>query len=320
MKVSIVTPSFNQARYLEQTIRSVLGQGVASLEYFVIDGGSNDGSVAIIQQYAGQLTGWVSENDKGQADAINKGLRQTRGEIVAWLNSDDTYLHGAIARAVEVFQQHPEAGLVYGDVLSVDASGQPFNLQTFQPYTLADLMAFHIISQPAVFMRRSVLEQAGLLDESYHLLLDHQLWLRMACLAPMVYVHETWAAARYHAEAKNLARTAEFGREAYRLVEWMQSTPAFAEDFKRNEKRIRGGAQRLDAFYLLDGDNYAAALSAYAKAFGNVPRVVLREAHRVIFAILGLLGLGRLRGLYMDLRGRSKSFHHEGHEEHEGKP
>ena len=260
--------------------------------------------MAIIQQYAGQLSGWSSEKDKGQADAINKGLQQTDGEIVAWLNSDDYYLPGAIARAVEVFKQHPEAGLVYGDVLSVDASGNPFNLQTFQPYTLMDLMAFHIISQPAVFMRRSVLEQAGLLDESYHLLLDHQLWLRMARLAPMVYVNETWAAARYHAEAKNLARTAEFGCEAYRIVDWLQATPAFAEDFIRHEKRIRGGAQRLDAFYLLDGGNYAAALKAYAKAFTNAPGIVLREAHRVIFAILGLLGLGRLRSVYMALRGR----------------
>ena len=304
MKVSIVTPSFNQARYLEQTICSVLGQGYAPLEYFVIDGGSNDGSGAIIQQYAGQLTGWVSENDKGQADAINKGLRQTGGEIVAWLNSDDTYMPGAIARAVETFQQHPEAGLVYGDVLSVDAESRPFNLQTFQPFTLNDLMAFRIISQPAVFMRRSVLEQAGLLDESYHLLLDHQLWLRMARLAPMVYVHETWAAARYHAEAKNLARTAEFGREASRLVDWMQAAPAFADDFKRNEKRIRGGAQRLDAFYLLDGGNYAAALKTYTKAFTNSPAVVLREIHRIIFAILGLLGLGRLRNVYMDVRNK----------------
>lgn len=302
MKVSIVTPSYHQAQYIEQTLCSVLQQGYTPLEYFVLDGGSSDGSVEIIQRYAVQLSGWVSEKDKGQADAINKGLRLTDGEIVAWLNSDDYYLPGAIARAVEVFKQHPEAGLVYGDVLSVDASGQPFNLQTFQPYTLADLMSFRIISQPAVFMRRSVLEQVGLLDESYHLLLDHQLWLRMARLAPMVYVNETWAAARYHAEAKNLARTADFGREAYRIVDWLQSTPAFAEEFTRHQKRIRGGAQRLDAFYLLDGGNYAAALKAYAKAFSNSPLIVLREAHRVIFALLGLLGLGRLREIYMTLR------------------
>lgn len=302
MKVSIVTPSFNQARYLEQTIRSVLGQDDGALEYFVIDGGSTDGSVEIIKQYAGQLSGWVSEKDNGQADAINKGIRQTNGEIVAWLNSDDYYLPGAIARAVDVFKQHPEAGLVYGNVLSVDARSQPFNLQTFKPSNLTDLMSFYIISQPAVFMRRTVLERAGLLDESYHLLLDHHLWLRMARLAPIVHIPETLAAARYHAEAKNLARTAEFGREAYRIVDWLQSDPAFASDFKRHEKRIRGGAQRLDAFYLLDGGHYALALQTYLKALTNSPQVVLRESHRVLFAMLGMLGLGYLRGLYVNLR------------------
>lgn len=305
MKISIVTPSYQQARYLEQTICSVLQQGHVALEYFVIDGGSSDGSVDIIQRYAGQLTGWVSEKDKGQADAINKGLRQAGGEIVAWINSDDYYLPNAFARVLEVFQQHPEAGLVYGDVLSVDGSGNAFNLQTFKAYNLNDLMAFRIISQPAVFMRRSVLEQAGLLDESYHLLLDHQLWLRMARLAPMVYLPETLAAARYHAEAKNLARTADFGHEAYRIVDWMRTAPTFAADFARNEKRIRGGAQRLDAFYQLDGGNYGGALKTYMKAFFNSPLVVLREAHRVIFAILGLLGLGRLRRVYMNLRNKA---------------
>jgi hypothetical protein len=151
-------------------------------------------------------------------------------------------------------------------------------------------------------MRRAVLEQAGLLDASYHMLLDHHLWLRMARLAPMVYVPKTLAAARYHAEAKNLARTAEFGQEAHRIAAWMQSDPRFSQDFKRDEKRIRGGEHRFDAFYLLDGREYKAALKAYAKAFSYSPLVVLREFHRIIFAILALFGLGRLRGWYLSLR------------------
>jgi len=311
IKVSIVTPSYNQAHYLEQTMCSVLEQDYPRIEYFVIDGGSSDGSQEIIKKYAGKLSGWVSEKDHGQAEAINKGLARAGGEIVAWLNSDDYYLRGAVSRAVDAFQQHPEAGLVYGNVLSVDGQGKAFNLQTFRPYALEDLMAFQIISQPAVFMRRSILEQAGLLDMSYHLLLDHQLWLRLARLAPMIYLSQTLAAARYHAEAKNLARTADFGKEAFRIVAWMHASPEFAADFKRHEKRIWGGAQRLDAFYLLDGGDYAAALKAYARAFRFWPPVVLREFHRVIFAILGLLGLGRLRGLYVAARGKIRPFENE---------
>jgi glycosyltransferase involved in cell wall biosynthesis len=267
-----------------------------------MDGGSTDTSVEIIKKYKNQLTGWVSEKDKGQADAINKGLCQTKGEIVAWLNSDDFYLPGAIERAVLAFEQNPDAGLVYGNVLSVDAQGKPFRKQTFQPFDLLDLMSFRIISQPAVFIRRSMLEQVGLLDPSFHCLLDHHLWLRMAHLAPMVYIPETLAAARYHAEAKNLARTADFGREAFRIVNWMETSKEFSLLFEQNKTKILGGANRFDAFYLLEGGQYTAALAAYWRAFKFNPLVVLKEWHRVVYAGLALLGLKNLRGVYMRLR------------------
>ena len=306
LRVSIVTPSYNQARFLEQTMRSVLDSAYPALEYFVMDGGSTDASVEIIKKYEQRLAGWVSEKDKGQADAINKGLRQATGAIVAWLNSDDYYLPGAIQRAVRAFEENPQAGLVYGNVLSVDADSQPFNLQVFQPFDLLDLMSFRIISQPAVFIRQSVLMQAGLLDPSFHCLLDHHLWLRMLRLAPSVYLPETLAAARYHPEAKNLARTADFGREAFRVVEWMQSTPEFAPLYQQNETSILGGANRFDAFYLLDGGEYANSLAAYWRAFKFRPLVVLKEWHRVAYAILALLGFKNLRGIYMRLRHLKK--------------
>ena len=307
MKISIITPSFNQSRYLEQTIRSVLEQDYPALEYFVIDGGSTDSSVEIIRRYESKLAGWVSEKDRGQADAINKGIEASSGEIVAWLNSDDTYQSGAIQKAIETFQQHPEAGLVYGNVLSIDQNSQPFNLQTLKPYTLEDLMSFHIISQPAVFMRRAVLQQAGLLDLAYHYLLDHHLWLRMAQIAPIVYIPQTLAAARYHADAKNLAHTTEFGREAFRIVHWMETEPDLAPRFEKNHRRILAGAHRLDAFYLLDGGFYARSLTAYARAFRYNPGVVLPETHRVLYALLAPLGLKRLRPLYTRVRSFLKT-------------
>jgi glycosyltransferase involved in cell wall biosynthesis len=300
VRISIITPSYNQARFLEQTMLSVLDQetpGPGSVEYFVMDGASTDGSSAIIQQYAPRLKGWVSEKDRGQADAINKGLRSAQGEIIAWLNSDDYYLPGTLQRATRAFEENPHAGLVYGNVLSVDAESTPFNLQTFTQFNLLDLMSFRIISQPAVFMRRSVLEQAGLLDPSYHCLLDHHLWLRMARLASMVYIPETLAAARYHADAKNVARTAEFGREAFRLVDWMKTAPEFAEQFAQNKPRIMAGAERFDAFYLLEGGQFRAALNAYARAWHHDPGLVLKEAHRVVYAALSLALPGPLAGL-----------------------
>jgi glycosyltransferase involved in cell wall biosynthesis len=256
MRVSIVTPSYNQAAYLEQTIRSVLDSTIPPFEFFVMDGGSTDSSPEIIEKYAPFLTAWVSEKDKGQADAINKGLRQAHGDIVAWLNSDDLYMPVAIARAIQAFEDHPEVGLVYGDVLSIDAAGNTFNLQKFQPFSLIDLMSFRIISQPAVFMRRSVLEKAGLLNPEFHYLLDHHLWLRMALLAPMLYIPETLAAARYHADAKNLAQPASFGRDAFRIVEWMKTDPQLAPLYRQNTARVLGGANRLNAFYLLDAGEF----------------------------------------------------------------
>ncbi len=206
-RVTVITPSYNQAAFLEQTIQSVLDQAYPNLEYMIVDGGSTDGSVEIIRKYADKLAWWVSEKDSGQGEAINKGFARASGDLVAWLNSDDLHLPGMIAAAVEAFEAHPEAGLVYGDVLSIDGSGQPINLMKFKPYTLADLMEFRIISQPGVMMRREILAQAGFLDQSYHYLLDHELWLRMARLAGMVYIPRQLAAARFHAAAKNLSQT-----------------------------------------------------------------------------------------------------------------
>lgn len=303
LSISIVTPSYNQAAYLEATLRSVLAQGMP-VEYLVVDGGSTDGSVDIIKKYADQLAWWVSEKDAGQADAINKGLRRASGEIVAWLNSDDIYLPGALRAAREAFAAHPKAGMVFGNVASIDAHGRTFNLQTFRPVALPDLMSFTIISQPAVFMRRSVLEQAGYLDPSYHLLLDHHLWIRMARLAPLVYLPQTLAAARYHAEAKNIARAAQFGAEAYRIVDWMQTDPAFAEAFRTHRRRIWAGAHRLNAFYLTDGGRPAAALAAYARALGAHPPTALRDWRHILLAIFTLIGLGRLKDFYTALRRR----------------
>ncbi len=307
--VSIVTPSYNQSRFIEQTICSVLGQGVDSLEYFIIDGGSTDSSVEIIKRYESKLAGWVSEKDQGQADAINKGIRASSGEIVAWLNSDDLYQPGAIQKAIEVFQKHPQASLVYGNVLSIDENAQPFNHQTFQPYGLQDLMSFRIISQPAVFMRRAALEQTGLLDLSYHYLLDHHLWLRMAQIAPIAFIPRTLAAARYHSKAKNLAHTAEFGREAFRIVDWMETDPRFALLFRKNRRRILAGAHRLNAFYLLDGESYARSLAAYARAFRYNPGIIIPETHRILYALLAPLGLKRLRSIYTRFRSFLKTAH-----------
>ncbi len=300
--VSIVTPSYNQAQFLKQTIESVLGQDYPRIEYLVADGRSTDGSVEIIKQYADRLAWWVSETDAGQGEAINKGLARVTGDIVAWLNSDDYYLPGTIRAAVQAFQQNPDVALVYGDMLAVDAQGRTTNTLTYKQLMLQDLLCFQIIGQPAVFFRREVLEKAGGLDTSFHYLLDHQLWIRMAQHGRMLHIPQTWAAARYHAAAKNVAKAAEFGREAFRILAWAESQPGLAEAVSGVARRARASAYRVNARYLLDGGQAGAALGSWARAFLIHPPTALARLNILASALLQLSGLGALRNWVLQRR------------------
>ncbi len=292
--VSIITPSYNQSAFLEAAIQSVLSQDYPNLEYIIIDGGSTDGSQDIIRAHASRLAYWVSEPDRGQADAINKGLSRARGEFVAWLNSDDVYLPGALRRAVSVLQSDPALGMVYGDLNSINPTGETFHTITYAQYDLADFLAFRIIGQPAVFMRRSVLERAGPLDPSYKYLLDHHLWIRISRIAAVKYVPEAWAAARIHPAAKNVAQASAFGEEVYRILEWAQAQLDLAAIIQANPRRVWAGAHRLNARYLLDGGAYAQSLRSYAKAFAAQPAYALHHWKRILYALFAALGLRHL--------------------------
>jgi glycosyltransferase involved in cell wall biosynthesis len=302
-----VTPSFNQAGFLENAIRSVLAQDYPAIEYLVVDGGSKDGSAEIIRSYAGRLAWWISEPDEGQAAAINKGLAHASGEVVAWLNSDDLYLPGAVTQAVAALQAEPDAGLVFGDAITIDEKGCPLNPLRFGDWGLRELMSFRIICQPAVFMRRSALELAGFLDPSYHFMLDHHLWLRVARNFPVRHVPALWAAARHHAGAKNVAMAPGFGRETFRILDWMKSDPDFAPLVARDRREVLGGAHRLNARYLLDGGFPREALRAYGRALRERPAYALRHGHRMVFAAFSLVGAGRLAGWLSNLqKGRER--------------
>ena len=303
-RVTIVTPSYNQAPYLETTIRSVLEQEYPELEYMVIDGGSTDGSVEVIQKYADYLAYWVSEKDAGQAEAIRKGLARAQGEIVAWLNSDDYYLPGAIAAAVRAFEQHPEAVLVYGNMLAVDENGQTINLLDYKQLTLNDLLCFQIIGQPAVFFRREAYERGGGLDPNFHFLLDHHLWIRMAQQGAIRHIPQRWAAARFHASAKNRAQAVKFGKEAFRIIDWLQTQPFWPGLSLRLQRRIRASAHRVNARYLLDGGKPANALTAWLRAAVLDPSVALARLNILVSALLALTGLSRLRNWVLGRRTR----------------
>jgi len=325
--VSIVTPSYNQAKYLEQTIKSVLEQDYARIEYLVVDGASTDGSVEIIKKYymesdsllyekQRQASGlhihtidwWVSEKDSGQGDAINKGFAHANGEIIAWLNSDDYYLPGTISAVVKVFEEYPDVIMIYGDMLAVDENGRTINTLKYHQLTLQDLLCFQIIGQPGVFFRREAYENAGGLDTAFHFLLDHHLWIRIAMQGKILHVNQTWSAARYHAEAKNRAKAAEFGQEAFRILAWAKSQAGLAEAVSgvREARRARASAHRVDARYLLDGGQSVSALKAWTRALFIHPPTALARLNIFVSALLKLLGLDTLRSMYLE--SRSKRF------------
>lgn len=299
--VSIITPSYNQAVYLESTLRSVIEQNYPNLEYIVIDGGSQDSSLDIINRHANELAWWVSENDRGQANAINKGLRRSKGEIIAWLNSDDLYLPGTLYQAVETLQNNPSLGMVFGDALTIDAAGHPLNQLSLGNWGLTDLLRFRIICQPAVFMRREAVEKVGLLDEKYHYMLDHQLWLRIATQYQIQHTHQLWAAARHHATAKNAAQASKFSDETLQLLEWIKTNPDFKQHFHADHRQIIGGAYRLSARYLLDGGQAGSALQAYLRAFWYAPAYTMKHWHRMTYALLSLVGLQQTSHWYYRL-------------------
>jgi hypothetical protein len=303
-RVSIITPSYNQAKYLEQTIRSVLEQDYPHIEYIVMDGGSTDGSVEIIKKYTVESNGlpfgqkindWISEKDAGQADAINKGFTRASGDLVAWLNSDDVYHPEAIRSAVQVFDENPDVVLVYGDMLAVDENGATFNTLNYKQLTLEDLLCFQIIGQPAVFMRRSALQKTDGLDLDFHFLLDHLLWIQIAQHGRILHVNQTWASARYHAEAKNVAKAAEFGREAFRILDVVAKDPHLAPVLAKVSRRARASAHRVDARYLLDGGFPAKALTAWLRVLFIHPPTALTRMNILVSSVLNLLGLRKLR-------------------------
>jgi glycosyltransferase involved in cell wall biosynthesis len=303
--VSIVTPSYNQAGFLERTIQSVLGQNYPHLDYAIVDGGSTDGSVEIIKKYASALSWWVSERDSGQAEAINKGLSRARGEVVAWLNSDDLYLPQAIHQAVQALQANPERGFVFGDAITIDPDGQPINELIFGDWGLQELLRFRIICQPAVFMRREILEKTGGLDLNLHYMLDHHLWLRLARQAPIQHIPAFLAAARQHPGAKNVNQAAGFGRETLQLFERIQKEPEFTTLIAPQFRRVKGGAYRLNARYLLDAGQAGPALSWYGRALAAWPKYTLRHWHRILYAMLCLVGLQKV-GEHMNERNQQR--------------
>ncbi len=204
-KISVITPSFNQAGFLEQTIRSVLLQNYPKLEYILMDGGSTDESVTLIRRYEPWLTHWCSEKDRGQSHAINKGLARATGDVLCWLNSDDYFLPGALATVGRLLANGSGKFAVVGHCLRINQDGSPPSLLRGRYQGRRRLLEFwkgYEMHQPAIFWRREVFEQTGWLDESLHLTMDFDYWTRIARRFDFINLDQVLACANFHEAAK----------------------------------------------------------------------------------------------------------------------
>jgi len=218
-RVSIVTPSYNQVEYLEETIRSVLLQGYPDLEYIIMDGGSTDGSVEIIRKYEPWLAHWVSGPDRGQTHAINQGWEHATGEILAYINSDDCYFPETIAVIVQAFHTNPQAGMIYGTAIVVDETGEPLRVWKGQTFSLETMLTKgSIVPQPATFFAKDALTSVGFLDEEWHMIMDYDLCIRFGQEFPTLCLAETLANFRDHLQSKTHAHYEAIARE---LIRWL---------------------------------------------------------------------------------------------------
>ena len=217
--VTVVTPSYNQGRFIAATIESVLAQDYPNVEYLIVDGASTDDTAAVVARYADRLT-FVSEPDSGQSEAINKGFRRARGRYVAWLNSDDLFLPGAISAAVAALDANPDAGAVYGEGYQIDEAGNVISrfevTQQFNLWRLLNVSDY--ILQQTVFFRRSIFDEIGWLDETLHYGMDWELLMRIGLRYPVVYVPHYMGAIREYPAAKSFAGGPKRARELARIM------------------------------------------------------------------------------------------------------
>jgi len=225
-RISIITPSFNQAAYLERTIVSVLEQGYPNLEYIIIDGGSSDGSVEIIRKYENRLAYWVSEPDLGQSHAINKGLKRATGDWVGWQNSDDIFYPGALEHLAREAARMPHADLIIGNMNLIDKGDKvQRDIKYVRPTYRAMLAEGMVLANQAAFWRRRVHEEISYLDETLDCRFDHEWFLRLLHGRRASHVNETWGALRLHEDTKTSNRQAVFAAEFQRVLQGRQVSP-----------------------------------------------------------------------------------------------
>jgi glycosyltransferase involved in cell wall biosynthesis len=242
--VSIVTPSYNKGSFIEETILSVKNQTYPHIEHIVVDGGSTDETLDILRKCNDSLI-WISEPDEGQSDAINKGWRMSSGEILAYLNADDTYMPEAVQTAVEYLAENPDVGMVYGDADFTDERGEVTGHYQGGEFDLKKMLcSYNHVPQPTVFFRREVVDQVGYLDNDLHLAMDLDYWIRISLKFRIEHIAQTLATMRMYPEAKFVAQYYEAVYECLHILKKFFSNPELPKEI-RALKRVAYGAVHL---------------------------------------------------------------------------
>jgi glycosyltransferase involved in cell wall biosynthesis len=305
--VSIVTPTYNQADFLRDTLESVLAQDYPHIEHQVIDDGSTDETPQILAEYSGRIAIERHAN-RGQTPTINKGWERAQGDILTWLNSDDTFLPGAITKAVDYLQAHPDVGIVFGDTLFTNQDGEPLERSKARAefdYHEFVLQCENPIAQPSAFIRREVIEDVGLLDPEFYYFMDWDFWLRAGIRHRIAYFPELLSTYRLHKDSKTVAQANKAAPELEYMYRKFFARTDLPEDIRALERRAMVNMFFTSGGYYLEGGNPRAAARMGFKALGAYPSSIYRPevAHKFLYCLLGGRSLyQRSRGAYHKAR------------------
>jgi glycosyltransferase involved in cell wall biosynthesis len=306
--VSIVTPSYNQADYLPETIESVLRQDYPNIEYMVIDGGSTDGTLEILNSYNNRFF-WVSVKDKGQAHAINKGWKKAKGSILAYLNSDDTYYSNkAVSQAVEAMKNNRDTGIVYGGSIYTNCNGNEigtyYNAYPFD-YNIAFSQCLNPIPQPSAFIHRGVIERTGYLDENIQCSIDWDLWLRAGRHFNFQYIPEILSTYRLHADSKSLAHQTTIAHDWVYIYTKLFSDSGLPQSLKDRQCEIMGLVYIRSAESSFAGGDFISARKTFLKAMNlNIRAVKIRHYIKFMLSLISPVGDGFIKKHYKNVQDK----------------
>src|SRR5215813_5640281 len=289
--VSVVTPTYNQADFLRDTLESVLDQDYPHIEHQVIDDGSTDSTPQILAEYADRIAIERHEN-RGQTPTINKGWERATGDILTWLNSDDTFLPGAVSKAVEYFEQHPDVDIVFGDTLFTQPDGSTierskpraeFNYRTFV------LQCENPIAQPSAFIRRAVIDDIGLLDPKFYYFMDWDFWLQAGIRHRIAYTPQLWSTYRLHENSKTMAQANKAAPELEYMYRKFFARDDLPQEIRALERRAMMNMFFTSGVYYLEAHNTKAATRMAFKALGsNVSSSYRPEVlHKFLYCVFG---------------------------------